>query len=167
MRSATLFSRILALTAALGAAARGAGGQEPAPSRVPDETVCLGFAFGGFTPKLDWAKAGHQPLRAGAGVERAADGRDWASDIATPNDSTLYLFPSWWPVGVVVELPGRRPAPGDTLLGRATALVARGNISPPVALVKAWRVPCGRHAPSAAPAPPTSENGAQRARPMR
>ena len=50
------------------------------------ESVCLGFAFGPFTPKLDWEKAGHAPIRAGS-VQRAPDGRDWASDQALPNDS--------------------------------------------------------------------------------
>jgi hypothetical protein len=167
MRSATLFLRICALTALVGATPKVARGQAPGASGASAESVCLGFAFGGFTPKLDWAKAGHAPIRNGAAAERTADGRDWASDIATPNDSTLYLFPSWWPVGVLVELPGRRPAPGDTLLGRATALVARGNVTPPVAAVKAWRVPCGRPAPPPPTlAPPTSDT-LHRARPER
>ena len=114
------------------------------------EPVCLGFAFGAFSPKLDWAKAGHAPIRAGSS-QVAPDGRDWASDQALPNDSSLYLFPAWWPVGVWVELATRAPAPGDTVSGRATALVARGDITPPVARVRAWRVPCSRSTPSRAP----------------
>ena len=129
------------------------------------EPVCLGFAFGAFSPKLDWAKAGHAPIRAGSTVQ-APDGRDWASDQALPNDSSLYLFPAWWPVGVWVELATRAPAPGDTVNGRATALVARGDITPPVARVRAWRVPCGR--PTSASAPVTARDRAeQRARPRR
>ena len=127
------------------------------------EPVCLGFAFGAFSPKLDWAKAGHAPIRAGS-TEQAPDGRDWASDQALPNDSSLYLFPAWWPVGVWVELATRAPAPGDTVSGRATALVARGNITPPVARVRAWRVPCGRAAPAHAPVT-ARDSAEQRARP--
>ena len=114
----------------------------PAPSD-DNAPVCLGFAFGAFTPRLDWAKAGHAPIRDSSAFPHAPSGRDWATDQAMPNDSSLYLFPSWWPVGVYIELATRRPAPGDTVSGRATALVASGRITPPVARVKAWRVPCG------------------------
>ena len=129
------------------------------------ESVCLGFAFGAFAPKLDWEKAGHAPIRAGS-VQRAPDGRDWASDQALPNDSSLYLFPAWWPVGIWVELSTRAPAPGDTVEGRATALVARGNITPPVARVRAWRIPCGGAAAGRASAS-GADSGVQRARPHR
>ena len=131
--------------------------------RRATEPVCLGFAFGAFSPKLDWAKAGHAPIRAGS-TYQAPDGRDWASDQALPNDSSLYLFPAWWPVGVWVELATRAPAPGDTVSGRATALVARGDVTPPVARVRAWRVPCGGSAPAHQPVTPR-DSGAQRARP--
>ena len=129
------------------------------------ESVCLGFAFGAFTPKLDWEKAGHAPSRAGS-VQRAPDGRDWASDQALPNDSSLYLFPAWWPVGVWVELSTRAPAPGDTVDGRATALVALGNIAPPVARVRAWRIPCGGGGLTRSAVPP-ADRAMQRARPRR
>jgi hypothetical protein len=129
-----------------------------------DAAVCLGFAFGAFTPRLDWAKAGHAPIRDSASLPHAPAGRDWASDQALPNDSSLYLFPSWWPVGVYIELATRRPAPGDTVSGRATALVASGRITPPVARVKAWRVPCdGSRAP--APRDSAADTLHQRARP--
>ena len=158
----------MAMAVALGAVTTTLGAQAATPATASrEESVCLGFAFGGFTPKLDWAKAGHQPLAAGGSAERAPDGRDWASDQALPNDSTLYLFPSWWPVGVLVEVPTRRPSPGDTLLGRATALVASGKVTPPVAAVRVWRVPCGRPAPAAAPLPPSSDSIAERARQKR
>jgi hypothetical protein len=140
---------ILLATAASFAARRSAA-QGAAPSADSGAPVCLGFAFGAFTPRLDWAKAGHAPIRDSASLPHAPAGRDWASDQALPNDSSLYLFPSWWPVGVYIELATRRPAPGDTVSGRATALVASGRITPPVAKVKAWRVPCGG---STAPAP--------------
>ena len=137
-----------------------AGAQEPRRAADP---VCFGFAFGAFTPKLDWAKAGHAPIRRGS-TESAADGRDWASDQALPNDSSLYLFPAWWPVGIWVELAAPAPAAGDTVSGKATALVARGDITPPVAKVRAWRVPCART--TAAPTPvPAPDSSVQRARP--
>ena len=119
-------------------------------ARRPDAgDVCLGFAFGSFTPKLDWEKAGHRPVRDSSSLQHAPSGRDWAQDMELRRDSALYLFPSWWPVGVIVQLPNRTPAPGDTVSGTATALVARGDIEPPVARVKAWRGGCG--APPAAP----------------
>lgn len=133
--------------------------QDTVRPHASEPAVCLGFAFGAFTPKLDWAKAGHAPIRDGSAVPRAPDGRDWASDAAMPNDSSLFLFPAWWPVGVWVELSTRTPAPGDTVTGRATALVARGNVTAPVAPVKAWRVPCGRAVPR--PAPTAAPDSAQ------
>jgi hypothetical protein len=168
MRSATLVRALGAIATTLGAFAAPIRAQSPpAAPDSREESVCLGFAFGGFAPKLDWAKAGHRPIRAGSGPQRTADGRDWASDQAVPNDTTLYVFPSWWPVGVVIEVPNRRPAPGDTLLGRATALVASGQITPPVAPVRIWRVPCRRPAPGTAPPPPTSDSIADRARQQR
>jgi hypothetical protein len=129
-----------------------------------DAAVCLGFAFGAFTPRLDWAKAGHAPIRDSASLPHAPAGRDWASDQALPNDSSLYLFPSWWPVGVYIELATRRPAPGDTVSGRATALVASGRITPPVARVKAWRVACDGSRASA-PRDSAADTLHQRARP--
>jgi hypothetical protein len=160
MRS-TLLSLAATVLGALAAPQAIARAQDAGGRAV--EPVCLGFAFGAFTPKLDWERAGHAPIRAGS-VQRAPDGRDWASDQALPNDSSLYLFPAWWPVGVWVELSSRAPAPGDTVNGRATALVARGNITPPVARVRAWRVPCGGAAPASIPVP-SPDSSLQRARP--
>ncbi|NUS97563.1 MAG: hypothetical protein HOQ11_09160 [Gemmatimonadaceae bacterium] len=129
-----------------------------APRRPDADAVCLGFAFGPFTPKLDWEKAGHRPVRDSSALQHAPAGRDWAADIATRRDSVLYLFPAWWPVGVLVEVPNRAPAYGDTVSGRATALVARGDLEPPVAKVRAWRVPCaGGPRPAAAPAAKPAE----------
>ena len=148
MRSASLVSiRGLAAIgfalAVTGFTARAQGADSAATPRRPDDAVCLGFAFGAFTPKLDWERAGHQPVRDSSALQHAPAGRDWAADIATSRDSLLFLFPAWWPVGVLVEIPNRTPAYGDTVSGRATALVARGDLTPPVARVKAWRVPCG------------------------
>ena len=147
MRSATLLATIAALAAIHGATAAVASAQGAAPMARPgahEESVCLGFAFGAFTPKLDWAAAGHRPIRDSSATQQAPGGRGWASDDGLPNDSLLYLFPAGWPVGVLVALPRRSPVLGDTATGRATALVARGNVTPPAARVRAWRIPCDR-----------------------
>ena len=109
-----------------------------------DEPVCLGFAFGTWTPKLDWHGAGHGEMPSAAMMQRAPSGRDWATDGgAGAADSLLILYPGWWPAGVRVDLPTRTPAPGDTVVGRAVAFVANGALTPPVAKVRAWRVGCG------------------------
>src|SRR5205085_1423139 len=79
-----------------------------------DGPVCLGFAFGAWTPKLDWHAAGHTVDPSSVHMDRAEGGRDWAappSGIA--GDTALLLFPHWWPAGVAVALPTRAPAVGD------------------------------------------------------
>lgn len=164
MRSIVSLVAVASAVAILASPLTSARAQDTARPPASEPAVCLGFAFGAFTPKLDWAKAGHPPIRDSSAVPRAPDGRNWASDAAMPNDSSLFLFPAWWPVGVRVELSTRTPAPGDTVTGRATALVARGNMTAPVAAVKAWRVPCGRAVPrpAATAAPDTVR---QRTRP--
>ena len=86
------------------------------------------------------------------GYPQAPGGRDWASELLTGRDSTLMLFPQWWPAGVVIDfrVPSTR---GDTLRGTATALVADGRRTAPVAPVLAWAVPCQRPAAGVAPPP--------------
>jgi hypothetical protein len=108
--------------------------------------VCLGFAFGAWTPALDWRAAGHPPLDPKFHL-RADDGRDWATTEAVANESTVVLLPQWWPAGVSVTLANRAPALGDTVLGTAFAYVADGRRVAPKAQVRAWRVPCGAPAP--------------------
>jgi len=107
-----------------------------------DSAVCLGFRFGRWKPPLDWHAAG-QPLTPDSihGAQ-APNGRGWATQRGGSADSTLMLFPAWWPAGVEVSLATRTPAAGDTVVGRATALVANGNMTPPTTEVHAWRVPC-------------------------
>lgn len=116
-----------------------------AASAVPadDGPVCLGFAFGTWTPKLDWKAAGHAVAPERGSQDQAPGGRDWATNPdAGARDSTLMLFPRWWPVGVAVTLPTRTPAPGDTVTGQAVALVPRYDVEAPTTRVRAWRVPC-------------------------
>ena len=121
--------------------------QDSTAARESDGPVCLGFAFGAWTPKLDWKAAGHVPVTGHVEGDRTPEGRDWAAPPAA-GDTALVLFPRWWPAGVAVALPTRTPAPGDTITGRAVALVPGPNIQAPTSAVRAWRVPCRRAPPS-------------------
>lgn len=111
------------------------------PPRPDEDDVCLGFAFGQWSPPLDWKVAGHGRVDSTA-LQRSPSGRDWAASGAAA-DTALLLLPAWWPAGVWVTLPGT-PALGDTVVGRATALVADGRRAAPEASVRTWRVSCGR-----------------------
>lgn len=111
-------------------------------SREPDE--CFGFSFGAWDPPLrsvaNTFNPGEDPK---AGAATGAP-RGWAA--RTPNgreagDSSLILFPAWWPSGVTVEWTGAR---GDTLFGVAHALVADGRLKVPASAVRGLRVPCRR-----------------------
>ena len=117
-----------------------------APLRAQDTSsspVCLGFSFGPWTPALDWRRAGHGAAPDTSRLARAAENRDWASNgIVAAEDSLLFLYPRWWPAGIMVTLATRTPAPGDTVTGRARALVADGRQANPTARVKAWAVSC-------------------------
>lgn len=114
----------------------------PAPGIEDDPTaICYRFAFGKWTPPLDRAEAGHDP--AARGGPGAPNGRDWAVS-GFGGGATLMLFPAWWPAGVTVKLDGPPPVVGDTARGTATALVADGRKSPPVAPIAVLGVPCGR-----------------------
>jgi hypothetical protein len=116
-------------------------------AQASDEpSVCLGFAFGAWTPALDWRGAGHETALDPSVHQRAADGRDWATTQAVQDEHTIVLLPSWWPAGVSVTLPTRTPAPGDTVVGHAFAYVADGRRKVPTSEVRAWRVPCGARA---------------------
>lgn len=117
-----------------------------------EPTVCLGFAFGSWTPALDWRAAGHgAPLDPRAHA-RAGDGRDWATTQHMA-DSTILLIPGWWPAGVSVTLPNRSPTLGDTVVGHAFAYVADSRKTAPVARVRAWRVPCASRRPEPTSSP--------------
>lgn len=131
----------LVLLASLPRLVRAQDSTAAAPAR--DEAVCLGFAFGAWTPKLDWKGVGQPPITHDPALDRAPGGRDWAAPAGTvPDDSTLLLFPAWWPAGVAVTLANRAPAVGDTVTGRAVALVPRADIEAPRSRVRAWRVRC-------------------------
>src|ERR671933_435433 len=134
------------LGAGLAFPARGHAQSAPAADRDHSEPpVCLGFSFGAWSPPLDWERAGHGAPVDSAKVPRAPGGRAWAapSPVTAAADTGLVLFPTWWPVGIVVQLSTRAPAPGDTVSGQAWALVADGRQQVPTARVRAWRVRCG------------------------
>jgi hypothetical protein len=111
-----------------------------------DPPVCLGFAFGKWTPALDWKAAGHKVTIDPSSLQHAADGRDWATTQAVESESIVVLQPTWWPAGVSVKLPNRTPVVGDTVVGSAFAYVADGRRAAPTTTVRAWRVPCASSA---------------------
>jgi hypothetical protein len=115
--------------------------QQPSASaddpRTPPE--CFRFAFGAWSPTLDWQGAGHRnPPGAG---EQGAHGRANAVRTEREGEGPLLLFPAFWPAGVLIRFD--RTAPGDTLRGTATALVADASRTASVAPVTIRRVPCG------------------------
>lgn len=133
--------------------ARGAMAQDSssAPRR------CYRFAFGAWTPPLDWTHAGHHLDSAGhIPAPQGAAGRSALEDSTGADTSRveLTLFPAWWPAGVIVRLR-RTAASGDTLHGTATALVADGRLTSPEAEAVAIPVPC-RAGRGGTQAPPTA-----------
>jgi len=109
-----------------------------------EAATCFGFSFGPWTPPLDWHASGHERTPDSITVPLASGGRGWAAELSHPDqDGTMLIFPSWWPVGVKIALPARALVRGDTVNGRATALVGNGFVTPSRAEVRAWLVPCG------------------------
>ncbi|HUF28388.1 MAG TPA: hypothetical protein VMM18_15525 [Gemmatimonadaceae bacterium] len=109
---------------------------------------CFRFSFGPWSPPLDWREAGH----AGDGPEAAraaADGlaaaappaRDLAAWSGAGADTVLILFPTWWPVGIVVRLEHGNFR-GDTVRGTASAFVADGRAVVPRSEVTATPRDC-------------------------
>jgi hypothetical protein len=136
-------SRCVSLAAILCIVAGRAGAQDARPSNKAEPTVCYGFAFGKWTPPLDWRNAGHGPALDSARVPRAPDGRGWAaSDLEFQSDTSIMLFPPWWPAGVVVQFPAKPKSLTDTVAGRAFALVADGRKTPSSSQIRAWLISC-------------------------
>jgi hypothetical protein len=118
-------------------------------TRAPDE--CFGFTFGAWDPPLRTVASSANPGGDPAAGDSSGAPRGSAARIATgrlEGDSTLMLFPAWWPTGVTIEW---RTARGDTLIGVAHALVADGRTRIPVSAVRGLRVPCA--APRSPPDP--------------
>jgi hypothetical protein len=115
-----------------------------APATAGEAATCFGFSFGPWTPPLDWRASGHARTPESISVPLASGGRGWADELTHPDQNgTMLIFPSWWPVGVKVALPARTLTPGDTVEGRAIALVGNGFVTPSRAAVRAWLVRCG------------------------
>ena len=151
----------LAIAAFGGTAVARVGRAQSAPTSGDVDAVCFGFAFGAWSPPLDWRAAGHGERPDSTRLQHAPAGRDWAAEASSPRDTVLMLYPAWWPVGVMVAIPARRIVAGDTVTGRASALVADGRLRPPTAVVRAWRVPCGGRAGAAPPtAAPRADSAA-------
>lgn len=120
------------------------GAQSAPPAAPPASEECFAFAFGGWTPALDARAAGHSTAVRDAPAPQAPHGRDWAMRLEAGRDTTLMLFPAWWPAGVAVRFPRGIEAGRDTVRGTATALVADGRATAPKAAALLWRIPCGR-----------------------
>lgn len=111
-------------------------------TQTPDE--CFGFRFGAWDPPLKSVASQYNPGYDPTASAPAGAPRDWAARLPSgppesAADSVLLLFPAWWPTGVSIAWTEHR---GDTLVGRATALVADGRIKNPVAVVRGSRVRC-------------------------
>jgi hypothetical protein len=105
------------------------------------DDICLGFQFGTWKPKLDWHAAGYDAFPDSRRLQRSPSGRDRAFG-PDKTDSAFVLMPSWWPAGIVILLPNREPAPGDTVSGDAIAMRAIADSLSPRTRVRAWRVAC-------------------------
>jgi hypothetical protein len=139
----------LALAVAAPAGAQGS-------DSVRAEHPCLRFAFGTWSPPLEWGMAGHlgDATETGSYIRNARDSiymqgkgsesahRDGMVWDEQSGGRRLLLFPIWWPAGVSVEFNGASLA-RDTLSGTATAFVANGAKQRPVTSVRALRVACG------------------------
>lgn len=131
------------LAAGAAGAAGALGAQSAEPPKRSETAECYGFSFGKWTPPLDWAKAGHGAVLDSARVPRAPNGRGWAaSDIEMPSDTSMLLFPPWWPAGVYVLFKTKPATPTDTVSGTAIALVADARKQPSMSPIRGWLVPC-------------------------
>jgi hypothetical protein len=122
----------------------------PPPSSSPSvgdprADECFGFSFGQWNPPLDWKAAG-QTVAPVLPPEARGTARGDATRDGLQSDSTLMLYPAWWPAGVLVRFT-KHSAAGDTLSGTATALVADVARPAPTAQVRMLRVPCRRQPP--------------------
>ena len=127
-------------------AAAALGAQAAEQPRRPEAAECYGFAFGKWTPPLDWERSGHGAVLDSARVPRAPNGRGWAaSDIEVASDTSLLLFPPWWPAGILVAFKTKPARIADTVSGTATAFVADARKSPSTSAIRGWLVSCQPH----------------------
>jgi hypothetical protein len=113
---------------------------------------CWRFAFGQWSPPLDWDRAGHEG-RADELAERVRRVRDsvFLKDTGAVRNNAMYwertprgwsvvLFPAFWPVGMKVEFDSVL-SEGREMSGRATAFVADAGKEPSRARAGAVRCP--------------------------
>jgi hypothetical protein len=118
--------------------------QSSTPPDTLDVDYCLGFTFSTWTPALDLKQAGHSATVDTSRFARAAQGRDWmTSGTKAEGDTTIVLFPIWWPPGVVISLEHMPKSRVDTVRGKAMALVADGRQTSPTTSIRAWEKRCG------------------------
>lgn len=114
---------------------------------------CWRFAFGAWTPPLDWDRAGHDGKASDLAmrVQRVRDSV-FAKDTNAVRNNAMYwertktgwsvvLFPEWWPVGVKVDFDSVL-AQGREMTGDAIALVA--DAGKPPSRARARAVGCTR-----------------------
>lgn len=143
--------RIACCAAALTAGFASHTAAAQSPSEAPT-SKCWRFAFGAWTPPLDWENAGHEG-RASDLANRVQRVRDsvFAKDTNAVRNKTMYweqtkvgwsvvLFPDWWPVGVKVDFDSVL-AQGREMTGEAIALVADAGKLPARARARALRCP--------------------------
>ena len=141
--------RIVCCVLTLLIATRTAGAQS---ANDAPTSKCWRFAFGAWTPPLNWENAGHEG-RASDLANRVQRVRDsvFAKDTNAVRNNAMYweqvkgrwsvvLFPEWWPVGVKVEFDSVL-AQGREMTGEAIALVADAGKLPARARARAVRCP--------------------------
>jgi hypothetical protein len=137
------YGRRCAAIGLLVAAGGSLGAQTSEAAKRSETAECYGFSFGKWTPALDWQLSGHGTTLDSARVPRAPNGRGWAaSDIEMPSDTSLLLFPPWWPAGVLVVFKTKPAKLGDTVAGKALAFVADARKQPSTSSIRGWLVPC-------------------------
>lgn len=120
---------------ASGLAARAASAQDVRRDTAPPPGACWRLSFSDWTPPLDWARAGHgrDSSVTAARMRRLRDSI-FVSDTGAVNSSAMHwertpkglqllLFPTWWPVGVLVTFDSAA-AHAREMSGEAVAMVA-------------------------------------------
>jgi hypothetical protein len=121
------------------------------PTQTPS-SKCWRFAFGAWTPALNWDRAGHDGTAndLATRTQRVRDSVFARDTNATRNSPMMWeqtkvgwsvvLFPDWWPVGVKVDFDSVL-AGGREMTGQAIALVADAGQAPSRARARAVRCP--------------------------
>jgi hypothetical protein len=142
---------VVAIVIALMVGAVTAGTAQATSQDVPSSR-CWRFAFGTWTPPLDWEHAGHRGSASEMSdrVQRIRDSV-FAKDTnavrnnamvweGTGNGWSVVLFPPWWPVGVKVDFDSVL-AGGREMTGQAVAFVADASKDNSRARARAVRCP--------------------------